>query len=209
MAKVAKKKVVKKTAPKKSKKVTTKLPAKLVKYLDKTGVNHEILEHKTVYTAIDAARTMEKKMEQIAKTLLVKADKDYYIAVLPADNNLDFKKFSQCLIKAGRPAKVIKIPGEKIMENALKIKAGALTAFGTLHKLGVVAEKNLAKAKKAVFSTGSFNHSVEMAFNDFVKMENAILGSIGVKKKIKKQETMKPKRGQGKKAKKVAVKKKK
>ena len=198
MAKITKKKILKKASVKKTKKVTTKLPAKLVSYLEKAGVNHKILEHRTVYTAIDAARTMEKKMEEIAKTLLVKADKDYYIAILPADQNLDFKKFSQCLVKAGRPAKVVKIPGEKIMAEVLKIKAGALTAFGTLHKLGVVAEKKLASAKKIIFSTGSFNHSVEMAFKDFAKMENAILGSIGVKKKIKKQQTMKAKRGKSK-----------
>jgi hypothetical protein len=39
--------------------------------------------------------------------------------------------------------------------------------------------------KRAVFSSGSFNHSVDMAVKDFVRLEKAILGSFGVKKKIK------------------------
>ncbi len=170
--------------PKKIKK--TKLPAKLVKYLDKHGVKHEILEHRTVYTALDAAATMKKKLNEIAKSLLVKADKDYYLILLPADHNLDFKKLGKCIgMQTGKKVKVVKIPGEKAMGSALKIRAGALSAFGGVHKLPVMIDKGLAKAKKVVFASGSFNHSVEMAVRDFVKMENAVLGSFGIKRKVK------------------------
>jgi len=195
MAKVTKKVVVKKVVKKPiKKKTTTKLPAKLIKYLEAAGVKHEILEHKTVYTAIDAANTLKKKMEEIAKTLFVKADKDYYVVLLPADNNLDFDKLNICLNKAGKNVKTIKIPGEKIIEEALKVKAEALSAFGTLHKLGVVVEKKMEKTKKAVFSSGSLNHSVEMAVKDFINLEKAIVGNFGIKKKIKKQKVTKPKK---------------
>lgn len=163
-----------------------KLPPKLVKYLDEHGVKHEVLKHKTVYTAIDAAATMKKKLNEIAKSLLVKADKDYYLVLLPADYNLDFKKLGKCIgMQTGKQVKIVKIPGEKIMENTLKIKAGALSAFGQLHKLPVYVDKGLVKAKKAVFSSGSFNHSVEMLVKDFTKLENSILGSFGIKKKVK------------------------
>lgn len=177
------KKTIKKSAKRKP---ITKLPPKLVKYLDKAGVKHDVLEHKTVYTALDVATTMKKKLDEVAKSLLVKADKDYYLILLPADYNLDFKKLGKCVgMQTGKKVKVIKIPGEKVMEELLKIKAGALSAFGGFHKLPVMVDKGLAKAKKAVFSSGSFNHSVEMMVKDFVKLENAILGSFGIKKKVK------------------------
>ncbi len=189
-----------------------KLPAKLVKYLEEAGVKHEVLEHKTVYTALDVANTMKKKMDEVAKSLLVKADKDYSLVLLPADYNLDFKKLGKCIgAQTGKKIKVVKIPGEKIMEKALKIKAGTMSAFGDLHKLPVIMDKGLTKVKKAVFSSGSFNHSVEMAVKDFVKLENALLGSFGIKKKVKIQEVTKSRQGQGAKrkgVKKKAVKKK-
>ncbi len=195
---------------KKTKKVTTKLPAKLVKYLDKAGISHEILEHRTVYTAMDTAATMKKKINEIAKALYVKADKDYYVVILPADYNLDFSKLSKCLsAKADKPYKVIKIPGEKIMLKALKIKKGAVSAFGNMHKLPVAMDKGLTKVKKAVFSSGSFNHSVEMAVKDFIKLEEAIVGSFGKKKTVKKQKVVKPKRKVKRPTKKVVAKKKK
>lgn len=165
----------------------TKLPVRLAKYLEKAGINHEILEHKTVYTAFDAAATMGKKLNEIAKSLLIKADKDYYLVLLPADHNLDFKKIEKAISKqSGKTVKSIKIPGEKIMTEVLKIKAGSLSAFGGLHKIPVIFDKGLEKAKSAVFSSGSFNHSVEMATKDFIKLENVVLGAFGVKKKIKK-----------------------
>ncbi len=162
-----------------------KFPLKLAKYLEKAGVKHDVLEHKTVYTAYDAAATMGKKLNEIAKALLVIADKDYYLVLLPADHNLDFKKLAQFISKAGgKKVKVVKIPGEAVMEKLLKVKAGAMSAFGGLHKLPVVMEKKLAGMKRAVFTSGSFNHSVEMAVKDFVKMENALLGNFGIKKKF-------------------------
>lgn len=162
-----------------------KFPEKLLKYLDKAGVKPNILEHKTVYTAYDAAATMGRKLSEIAKSLLVMADKDYYLILLPADHNLDFKKLAGAIGKTvGKKIKVVKIPGEAVMEKLLKVKAGAMSAFGGFHKLPVIMEKKLAGLKKVVFASGSFNHSVEMTAKNFIKLENAILGSFGVKKKL-------------------------
>jgi Ala-tRNA(Pro) deacylase len=174
--------MVKQNKPKKK----DKIPAKVKNYLEKAGIKHEILEHKTVYTAIDAAKTMKKDLRQIAKSLLVKADKDYYLILLPADYNLDEKKLKKVIEKGSdKEVKAIKIPGEKMMEKALNLKAGALTAFGNLHKVNVIVDKKLEEVKKAVFSSGSLNHSIEIAVKDFVKMENAVLDTFGVKKKVK------------------------
>ncbi|PIR13576.1 hypothetical protein COV49_01730 [Candidatus Falkowbacteria bacterium CG11_big_fil_rev_8_21_14_0_20_39_10] len=177
------KKIIKKTIKKKT--VKTKLPLKLVKYLADHGVDHKVLEHKTVYTALDTAATLKKKMSEIAKSLLVKADKDYYLVLLPADYNLDFKKLGRCIgVQTKNPVKVVKIPGEKIMEELLKVKSGAMSAFGGFHKLPVYLDKGLVRAKKAVFAGGSHNHSVEMLVKDFIKIEKAALGSFGVKRKV-------------------------
>ena len=115
-----------------------KLPAKTIKYLDKAGIKHDMLEHRTVYTAIDAAITMKRQLDQVAKSLLVKADKDYYVVLLPADNNLDMDKLKKALSKAqSKEIKVVKIPAEKISREVLKIKNDAMAAFGSIYKLPV------------------------------------------------------------------------
>ncbi len=172
---------------KKAKKILKpKFPEKIVKYLKDAGIPHEVLEHRTVYTAMDAAATMRKKLGEIAKSLLVKADKDYFLIILPADQNLDFKKLAKALASLHKKKyAVVKIPGEKIMAELLKLKEGTISAFGKMHNLPVVVDKSLARVKKAVFSSGNHNYSVEMGLRDFIKLENALLANFGVKKKIK------------------------
>ena len=158
---------------------------KLVKILEESKKNYEVVEHKTVYTAIDAAITMKKQFDQVAKALLVKADKDYYIVLLPADHNLDMARLKSALSKSqSKDVKVIKIPGEKMAREVLKIKNDAMAAFGSLYKLPVLMEKKLEKVKNAVFPSDSYNHSVEMAVKDFIKLEEAMLVSFGIKKKV-------------------------
>ena len=100
-----------------------KLPTKTIGYLEKAGVKHNLLQHKTIYTAVDAANTMKKKMAEIAKSLLVKADKDYYMVLLPADHNLDMDKIKKVLSKGKqKQVKVVKIPGESVARDFLKVK---------------------------------------------------------------------------------------
>ncbi|HTW96799.1 MAG TPA: YbaK/EbsC family protein [Candidatus Methylomirabilis sp.] len=162
-----------------------KYPAALIKYLEAKGVSPKILEHKTVYTAFDTANTLRRKMDEIVKSLLVKADNYYYLVCLPAHQNLDFKKIKTAIEKAaGAKVKVVQIPSEKVMAGMLKLKDEGLSAFGGFHKLPVIMEKKLVALKKAVFPSGSFNHSVEMGAQDFLKLENAILASFGVNKKV-------------------------
>ncbi|MCD4761551.1 YbaK/EbsC family protein [bacterium] len=185
-----------------------KIPVKVVKYLEQANVKYEILEHRTVYTAIDAAATMKRKINEIIKTLFIKADKDYYIILLPADTNLDLEKLKKFLsLSQAKKIKTVKIPGEKIVENLLKAKAGAVASFGAIYKVRVVVDKRLEKIKKAVFATGSHNYSVEMTVKNFIKLEEPLIGNFGIKKKIKKQKTAKPKKAKKKKPIKKRVKK--
>jgi len=73
-----------------------------------------------------------------------------------------------------------------VARDFLKVKNDAIAAFGSLYKLPVIVEKRLANIKKAVFSSESFNHSVEMTVKDFINLEKALVDSFGIKKKIKK-----------------------
>jgi prolyl-tRNA editing enzyme YbaK/EbsC (Cys-tRNA(Pro) deacylase) len=163
-----------------------KFPAALAKHLEAKKVNSKILDHKTVYTAMDVANTLKRKMAEIVKTLLIKADSSYYIICLPSNQNLDFDKVKKAIEKStGKKIKAVKIPSEQVMKELLKLREEGMSAFGSFHNLPVIAEKKLTALSKAVFPSGSFNHSVEMKVKDFLKLENAVLASFGINKKVK------------------------
>jgi hypothetical protein len=87
----------------------------------------------------------------------------------------------------GKGIKKIEIPKEGVMAKLFKVKPGALSAFGKIHNLEVYVDKSLKKAKKTIFSSGSFTDSIEMAFTEFEKLEEPIQGLFSKAKKIKKQ----------------------
>lgn len=140
------------------------LSKKLEKFLNDHGIDYDILEHKTVYTAFDAAQTLKRKLGEISKSLLMKADKKYVLIVMPASHRADIGKLKKLL-----KVKDLEIVQEKEMAKALKIKPGAVTPFGKFHGLPVYVDKALLKSKLIVASTGSFTESVLMKAKDLLE----------------------------------------
>ncbi|MCX6744438.1 MAG: YbaK/EbsC family protein [Candidatus Parcubacteria bacterium] len=161
------------------------VPKQIKNYLDKRGAKYGIVTHRKVYTAYDAAQTLRKKLDDIVKNLLVKTDKGFVLVLLPASKRLDLKGLKKLMNAQGKGVKSVEIPKEGAMVRLLKVKPGALSAFGRLHDLEVYMDKNLRKAKKAIFSSGSFTDSFEMAMKEFEKLEQPIVGVFSEAKKFK------------------------
>jgi Ala-tRNA(Pro) deacylase len=153
------------------------IPKKLLSYLDKTKIGYKIIRHKTVYTAYDAAQTMRAKLSEIAKTLVIKADKIYVLAVLPASRNLDLGKLKKIL-----KAKKIGIAKENVMKKIFKVRPGAVTPFGEIYKIPVYVDKALLRAKKIVAGAGTFEDSVVMTAKNFLKATKGAAGDFGKKR---------------------------
>lgn len=154
----------------------------LEKYLNNAKVKYSVIPHKTVFTVYDLAQTLKLKLDQVVKTLLVKVDQKYMLIVMPAHFRLDFGKLKKLL-----KAKKVDIAKEKDMQTKFNTKPGAMTPFGSLHKVEVVADKSLSKVKEALFSAGSFTDSVRMKLKDYIKLVEPTLGDIGKKFPIKLQ----------------------
>lgn len=167
----------------------------LEKYLKQSKVKYEVVPHKKVFTVYDLAQTLRLKLESVAKTLLVKVDQRYVLVVVPAHYRLDFGKLKKVL-----KARKVDIAREKDMEK-FKVKPGAMMPFGAIHKLDLVADKSLMKAKEALFSAGSFTESVRMKLKDYVRLATPLVADIGKKFPIKLQvvkKTSKKKHAPGK-----------
>ncbi len=198
------------------------IPKKIIKYLDKQNVKYELVEHKKVYTAYDAAQTLKVKLDSIGKALLVKfnkpfmsGNKPYAVVLLGADKNLDLVKFKKVVnnwavqcnkeLRYEKPDKdkrgkvkkrildiynkvsKVSIPKERDMKEKLKIKPGAISAFGEIYKLPVFIDKAIIKKTKIILPSGSFTESIKMSPKQFIKLEKAMQGSFSKVKKIKKK----------------------
>ncbi len=149
------------------------IPAKVINHLKKNKIAFESVAHKTVFTVYDLAQTLKIKMNGIVKTLLVKADTEYKLVLLPAHRRLNLVALKKVL-----GAKKVTIAKESDMAREMKVKPGALTPFGSLHKLGVVVDKGLLKTQKALFGAGSFTESIRLKMKDYLKVEQPTVGNI-------------------------------
>ena len=143
-----------------------KIPAKIIKYLDKSRIKYETVEHKTVYTARDKAATLKVKPNVIGKTLVLKADQGLIMVLVPGNKNLDLVK-----IKKIAKARRIDFISEKIIKNKFKgIKLGAIPPFGEIWKLPMFIDRGLAKEKNIFVSSGIYEASFKLSPKIFEKL---------------------------------------
>lgn len=178
----------KKTSKKQVAKKIKQLSNKITKLLDGAKVKYKILEHKVVYTAHDVSATTKRKLGEIAKVVLVKADlprvaggkagKSFVLIVLPAGKYVDFKG-----IKKALKAKKVSMATEKDITKYLKTKIGLLHPFGSVYDIQTMMDKGVLKSKKLIASAGSYTHSLELSIKDFEKLVKPIKGVFSKSKR--------------------------
>lgn len=165
---------------------------KILDYLKKKKYKFEIIEHKTTYTAFDTAQTTQKKEkkvkpEEVVKALVVKVDKDYLLALVPANKRLDKKKLlkiANTLKKKNKekPYKFLDLAKEAWMKKNIPGKVGATPAFREFLKLDIFIDNALAKQKNLYVGSGEYEYSIKLTAKQYLKNEMPVKGSFSTKK---------------------------
>lgn len=161
---------------------------KITNYLDQNKYKYEIIEHRKTFTAWDTAQTERVKPQEVAKTLVMKADPDYLLVLIPANRNLDKGKLLK-VINAGRKKnkekayKKIDFAKEVWMKKSLPGKVGATPPFRGLLDLGIFADSLLLKSKKIYLGSGEYTSAIRINTSQYVKLEKPISGAFSKSKK--------------------------
>jgi len=65
----------------------------LKEYLDKNAVEYTVISHSPAFTALGIAAMVHVPGQELAKTVVVKANEELILAVLPASFRVDFQSF--------------------------------------------------------------------------------------------------------------------
>ncbi len=151
---------------------------RLINYLKKNKIEFKTIAHKTVYTAYDLAQTLKEKLDNIAKTLIIKTEKGYALLVVSASKLADLKKIKKVL-----RAKKVEIAKERVMKDFFKIKPGTITPFATLHKkVPLYIDQALLKTKEIIINAGSYTDSLRLKVKDLLRLEKPNKGDFSKKK---------------------------
>ena len=172
----------------KKKEKEPKISKKVIDYLDKNKYKYEIVKHRTTYTAWDTAQTEKIKPQEVVKTLVMKIDKDWAVACLPSNRNLDKKALLKLINskidkKESKVFKKIDFADEKWLKKNMKVgKLGAIPPFGPILKKELYFDKMLLKSKNVYVSSGEYDASIRILTSQYLKTEKPISGNFSIKK---------------------------
>ena len=161
---------------------------KIIKYLKDKKYKFSEISHKTTFTAWDTAQTEKINPKAVAKALVLKMDKDYILALVPGNRNLDKIKLLK-IVNAKRKKEKLKtckkldFAKENWMKKNLPGKVGAIPPFAGLLKLEIFADNLLLKNKKIYAGSGEYTESLLMNTSEYLKKENITKGSFSKAKK--------------------------
>jgi Ala-tRNA(Pro) deacylase len=143
-------------------------------YLREHGVSFEVQRHPVAYTAQKVAASEHVPGRMFAKVVMVEADGELVMLVLPASAAVDTARAAEVL--GGRP---VHLAAEREFAPRFHdCEAGAMPPFGNLYDVPVVAERTLGENEQIVFQAGTHATTMSLAYADFERLVRPTVGEI-------------------------------
>lgn len=145
---------------------------KLDEYLKQQHVSFERLPHRTAYTANRVAQLLHVPGKDMAKTVLLRSDHGYVLAVLPATHQVDLMQMSRELGESH-----MEMAKEEEMDKLFPdCERGAIPPFGSMYEVPTIVDETLSKDERIVFEGQNHEEAIEMKYQDFENLEHPRLG---------------------------------
>jgi len=140
------------------------MPAqKLKEFLDSHNVEYVTINHSPAYTAQKIAELAHIPGKELAKTVVVKLDGKFSMAVLPASHRVDLD-----YLKRGVTAGNVEVASEAEFKDLFPdCEVGAMPPFGNLYDMDVYVAEKLTEDEEIAFNSGSHTELVKLSYKDF------------------------------------------
>jgi Ala-tRNA(Pro) deacylase len=140
--------------------------AKLREFLDSNRVKYQLTSHPLAYTAQGTAASSHVGGDELAKTVIIRVDDVFAMAVLPASRRIDL-----AALQAGAGAQSIRLASELEFKDLFPdCETGAMPPFGNLYGLAVFVDQSMAERQEIAFNAGSHTELIRLAFGDFTRL---------------------------------------
>ena len=136
-------------------------------------VAYDLLPHHKTQTAREEAAALGIRPDEVAKTIVVRADDGYVRAVLPASERLDVHKLAVRLESGGRLA-----TEPELVWAYPQFELGAVPPVGGPAGDRVFVDVRLADRERLVFDAGVHDESIRMRTKDMLRIAHAEVGDI-------------------------------
>ncbi len=139
---------------------------KLKSFLDSHNIEYVTISHSPAYTAQRIAELTHTPGKELAKTVIVKLDDRFAMAVVPASHRVDID-----YLKRGVHANRVTLATEAEFADLFPdCELGAMPPFGNLYDMDVYVAEALTEDTEIAFNAGSHTELVRLAYEDFAKL---------------------------------------
>ena len=143
-------------------------------FLNNRKIPFELLEHAPTYSAQELAESVHVSGHEVAKTVLLQADSEFMLAVLPATRDIDFLRVASFL-----GAKHVGLADEEECgKHFPDFELGAVPPFGSKYGLRTIAERSLLEDEQIVFEGNSHHEAIRMSCKDYVAVEDPVIADF-------------------------------
>ena len=152
------------------------MPArKLREFLDKHGTKYITIIHSPAYAAQEVAHVAHIPGKELAKTVILRVDGGFVMAVVPAMYKIDLEAFRSAV-----GADAVALARENEFADIFpSCELGAMPPFGNLWNMPVYVAEQLAEDDRIAFNAGSHTELVQMAYADFERLVQPEVVAIG------------------------------
>jgi len=143
------------------------LSARLREFLDSHQAQYTVTTHRPAFTANEVASAEHLPAREVAKTVVVLGDDNYYILVAPASRHLDLREVQYAL-----GLNHVRLATEmELMTLFPDCELGAIPPIGALYDLPVYVDSALAQQQTVAFNGGTHRDAVHMSMSDFRELD--------------------------------------
>lgn len=140
---------------------------KVRSYLMEHGVGYETHSHPVAYTTSEVAEAEHIPGKAMAKPVMLVADDELVMAVMPGDEKVDLEKANRALDGAD-----VRLAEEsEFAPRFPDCERGAEPPFGALYGVPTLVDVGLTSAR-ITFNAGTHSETITMALDDYLELTN-------------------------------------
>ncbi|TSC34489.1 YbaK/EbsC family protein [Corallococcus sp. Z5C101001] len=150
------------------------IPTAIQNYLRRHRVPFERYAHERAVTAMELVGVLNVPGWRVAKSVIVLANRQPWIVVVPALATLDLR-----LVRDTLDVRTARLAAEsEFIDHFPGCEPGAEPPFGELYGLPVALDESLSINERLLFRAGSHEEALEMRFQDFARLEWPLVASF-------------------------------
>ena len=150
------------------------IPESIQHYLHEQHVPFLRHWHPRAVTAQEMAQALHVTGYRVAKSVIIQADQQPWICLIPATETLDLEKVREAL--GTRETRLA--TEDEFAKRFPDCELGAEPPFGKLYGLPVVMDESLEVAEDLLLRAGSHEEALEVSVEDFIGLESPRTASI-------------------------------